>query len=99
MTDFREQIIALRAKRGLTQGAMAKKMGVTQATLSRIENGVTHPTLKTLTSIAEVLQASVVLVPYEQLPAQAGTDQDLSDDKPAGSVFDDVFIPDPGEDE
>lgn len=61
MTDFRKDgskllIIGLyRKKKGLTQSDLAKKIGVTNAYISRIENGAQIPRADVLYKIAKEL--------------------------------------------
>lgn len=50
----------LRALRGdKTQKAFARKLGISQATLARLENGAQNTTLGTLEQIAKVLRCDV----------------------------------------
>jgi transcriptional regulator with XRE-family HTH domain len=48
-----------RIKRGLRQSDVATAVGVTQATYSRMENGVTRPDYENLARISGVLGVSV----------------------------------------
>lgn len=50
-----EQIARLRKRAGLTQAALAKKLGVTRLTVSRWETGARRLTADTLERIAEAL--------------------------------------------
>jgi ribosome-binding protein aMBF1 (putative translation factor) len=61
--DLAMQVVALREKRGLSQAQLARRSGVDQADISRIECGSTSPTGRTLHRIAEALDADVRLVP------------------------------------
>jgi transcriptional regulator with XRE-family HTH domain len=95
MDDLGNQIIALRRKRGLKQGELARISGLTQARVSDAEAGKIDPRLSSLSSIAEGLQARLVLVPLESM---ADVDRLIGRKTPVGdpgSIFDDVFIPDP----
>ncbi len=49
----------LRADAGLTQTQMARRLGISQPTLNRLENGAQNTTLKTLTQICRVLRCDV----------------------------------------
>ena len=52
----RDMLMVARGARGFTQGELAKKAGVTQALISKIENGLTvDPTSETVSSIAAAL--------------------------------------------
>lgn len=50
-----------RRQRGLNQTELAKRSGVTQADISRIERGVLAPTTPTLMRLAEGLNARITL--------------------------------------
>ena len=56
------QVTDLREKCSLTQIELAKKAGLTQAQISRIERGVVSPTSSTLARIGEALGADLCLV-------------------------------------
>ena len=62
------QLIALRLERGLSQAELAERAGTKQASVSRVERGVTTPSLPLLKRLAEALDArlEVQLVPEEQ---------------------------------
>lgn len=49
----------LRTDAGLTQTQMARRLGVSQPTLYRLENGDQNTTLKTLAQICRVLRCDV----------------------------------------
>ncbi len=50
----------LRARRGkLTQEVFARKLGISRATLTRLENGAQNTTLKTLNQITKNLRCDV----------------------------------------
>lgn len=58
--DLAMNVKAIRAARGLTQVALAKRMQVKQAYLARIESGAEHnPTLDTLRRLAKALRCKV----------------------------------------
>ena len=48
-------IIAAREEKKITQKALSAKTGITQADISRLENGEANPSLKTLKRVAEAL--------------------------------------------
>ena len=56
------QVLDLREKHGLTQAQLARRCGMSQADISRIESGSTSPTTRTLQRIADALEAEVRLV-------------------------------------
>ncbi len=48
-----------RVEKGLTQGELAKKIGVSQNALSMCELGVSFPKKKTLDKLADALECSI----------------------------------------
>jgi transcriptional regulator with XRE-family HTH domain len=63
------QLLAeVRERLGLSQAALATSLGVSQANLSRIENG-TDLRVSTLVDIARSLRLEPMLVPKEHVPA------------------------------
>lgn len=62
-TDFLLQLIVLRHQSKLSQTELAKKVGMPQSSLARIESGKNNPTLKTLLKIATALGSRVTLQP------------------------------------
>ncbi|MEK7880533.1 MAG: helix-turn-helix transcriptional regulator [Deltaproteobacteria bacterium] len=51
-----KRIAALRKERNLTQAGLAEYIGVTTETISRLERGVSVPSLKTLEGISNVME-------------------------------------------
>ena len=51
----------LRNQSGMTQKELALKAGLTQANVSKIEKGLSHPTLDTLLKIANGLDKRLVI--------------------------------------
>ena len=54
-----KRLVALRARRGLSQRALAKRSKVTHVTIARIETGVYDPRLATLKHLAKALKVKV----------------------------------------
>lgn len=54
-------IISAREETGMTQKELAEKTGIAQGDISRLENGYSNPSLKTLQRIAEGLGKSLVI--------------------------------------
>lgn len=54
-----EVVRLLRVGRGLSQGELARRSGISQATLSNLERGLYAPTLGTLFAIADELCCEV----------------------------------------
>ena len=57
-----EMLAEARKAQGLTQAELAKRSGVNQADISRIENGDINPTLSTLEKLAKACGKKVVLI-------------------------------------
>lgn len=64
--ELTRQIIALRLRKGLTQHELARRIGTTQSVIARIESGGQNLSLRTLTKIANELDANVKIefLPY-----------------------------------
>ena len=56
---FMIRLKALRAERGLSQEALAKKVGVSREYIARLETGKHDPPLSTLTKLAKALKVKV----------------------------------------
>ena len=54
-----EALRRMRKETGLTQTAMAKRLGVSQPTLNRLESGSQNATLRTLTNLCRALGCRV----------------------------------------
>jgi transcriptional regulator with XRE-family HTH domain len=97
VVDLSRAIAERRKRLGLNQADVARRAGLTTSQISRIESGAAAPKLDSLEALARALDAALVLVPLDRLtevrrvvggvPAVA--------DPGAGSAFEDVFIPDP----
>ena len=49
----------IRTKKGISQGDIARSLGVSRGFVSNIENGKTNPTLATIVRLAKALGVSV----------------------------------------
>lgn len=58
---FIEQIIEKRLKKGLTQAALAKKIGTKQSAISRLEQGTYNPSYEFLRKVSQALGAKLVI--------------------------------------
>ena len=56
------EFLALRRRRRMTQGQLARRSGVPQSEISRIERGAANPTAATLRSLVEALGAELHVV-------------------------------------
>lgn len=60
------KLMATRMSRGLSQRELSKLAGVPQKTISRIENGLDSPKIKTIGKLASALNLKMVLVEKEE---------------------------------
>jgi len=60
-SEISAQLIDARNNSGITQKELAQKTGLTQALISRIESGKSHPTIDTLKRIADGLGLRLVV--------------------------------------
>jgi transcriptional regulator with XRE-family HTH domain len=67
ISAFRELVHRLRTEAGLTQAALAERMGTTQSAIARMEGGGTRPTLETLEKLAVAVGAELVVGVGEHL--------------------------------
>ncbi|WP_409967541.1 helix-turn-helix transcriptional regulator [Bengtsoniella intestinalis] len=67
--ELREMIIERRTESGITQIQLAEKSGVSQANISKIENGVSLPSVATLKKLADALDYRLVIdfIPEEDV--------------------------------
>jgi transcriptional regulator with XRE-family HTH domain len=59
--EIARQLIAFRIEHGLSQAELARRCGVSQPAIARIERGEHEPRLATLRRIAHALDADLVL--------------------------------------
>ena len=59
MTWHPKTLKTLRARRGLTQTALANRAGVHQVTIARLESGTRRPGLAVLEKLAKALRVNV----------------------------------------
>lgn len=62
------ELVAARARAGLTQEQVAERMGTTQSTVARLESGKRPPSLRTVQRYAEAVGGRAV-VRIERVPA------------------------------
>jgi transcriptional regulator with XRE-family HTH domain len=55
------KVVAYRAEHGLSQRALAQKLGMTQPQVARLEAGEHNPTIDTLTRLAEALDVEFAI--------------------------------------
>lgn len=83
--EIARQVIGLRMSHGLSQEALAQRVGTTKSAISRLESGQHAPTVATLQKIASAFDGRLVIsfdVPdqpaREPATALAGRDVDLT---------------------
>jgi DNA-binding XRE family transcriptional regulator len=54
-------LIQARHEKNMTQAQLAKKLGMKQAAIARLESGEANPTYETLTRVAKALDKTIVL--------------------------------------
>ena len=55
-------LIEQRLKKGLTQTALARKLGMKQSAIARLESGTANPTIGSLQKVAHALDAKLKVV-------------------------------------
>ncbi|WP_295388862.1 helix-turn-helix transcriptional regulator [uncultured Thiodictyon sp.] len=59
--DIAHELIAARARAGLSQAQVAERMGTSQSTVARLESGRTRPSLRTLDRYASATGTRTVV--------------------------------------
>jgi transcriptional regulator with XRE-family HTH domain len=98
-----KQLAEARRRRGWTQNDVARRSTRQPGRLSEIENGKANTTINTLAEAGEAVGLSLVFIPQERF-ADVMTFIGQPEPKTplpteVGSVYEEVFIPDPSEDE
>ncbi|SEP92740.1 helix-turn-helix domain-containing protein [Butyrivibrio sp. TB] len=57
--DIKRAILDARIKSGMTQMELSEKSGITQADISRLENGTRNPSLALLKRLAEAMDSTL----------------------------------------
>jgi len=57
--EIAAELLRARLRAGLTQTELADRMGTSQSTIARLENGQTHPSTKTILRYAEATGSRV----------------------------------------
>ncbi len=74
------QLKAARIAKGLSQRALAEKVGVPQSHISKIENGRVDLKLSSLIEFSRVLDLELMLIPRKLIPAVQSLTRDGSRD-------------------
>lgn len=59
--DLASELIAARARAGLTQAEVAKRMGTAQSAVARLESGAQMPSVSTLLKFAQATRSRVII--------------------------------------
>jgi ribosome-binding protein aMBF1 (putative translation factor) len=59
--DLARELIAARARAGLTQAEVARRMGTTQSVVARLESGAQMPSVKTLLKFAKATASRPII--------------------------------------
>ncbi len=70
-TSIARALAKARETKGLSQRELAKRAGLTQAQISKVETGAADLTVSSLTELARALDLEVALVPMKMVPALA----------------------------
>ena len=68
---FARQVIEARAKLGWTQTELAKKVGTSQANISKIEHAEMNPTIELMNRIAQGLDMQLQIMLTEKFPQES----------------------------
>jgi len=102
-TQLGKQLAEERRRRHWTQGDLARRSTQPASRLSLIESGKANTTIDTLAAIGDAVGLSLVFVPKDRLGDVSKLVGRSDSIKPlpteVGSVYEDVFIPDPSDDE
>lgn len=71
-------LVQARETKGLSQREAAKRSGLTQAQISKVETGSADLTVSSLTELARALDLEVALVPFKLVPALEGLSRSVS---------------------
>jgi transcriptional regulator with XRE-family HTH domain len=77
-TDLLRTLVAARDTSGMSQAALGKHLGITQAQISRIERGLSNPQLSTVQNIAGALDLQLMLVPRPLGPVVKALAEDFT---------------------
>ena len=90
---------AARIKKGLSQRAFAKSIGVPQSRLSRIENGITDLQTSSLLELARALDLELILLPRQAFPAVKHLIRQSASDAPSVEMTPLYNLGDEGDDD
>lgn len=76
-----------REAKGLSQREVAKRAGLTQAQISKVETGRADLTVSSLSELARALDLEVALVPMKMVPALVGLTRNMAVAEPARPAY------------
>ena len=76
-----------RHRAGLSQRALADKVGLAQSHISKIERGAVDPQTTSVVEVARVLGLELSLVPISLMPSFAGPYKRIHTESPSASEF------------
>lgn len=71
-------LVQAREAKGMSQREVAKRAGLTQAQISKVETGAADLTVSSLTELARALDLEVSLVPLKLMPAVEGLSRSVA---------------------
>jgi len=90
---------AMRKQKRLTQAGLAARTGDTQSHISAIEKGTYDARASTLVALASALGCEWVLMPKERAAEARRINDQTGKAKSPSSVLEEVYVPEPGEEE
>ena len=75
-----QALVEARQKKHVTQQQLAERTGIAQADISRLENGNSNPTLRTLQRLADGLEM-MVQVGFQELPSEDEPEEGTTEDE------------------
>jgi len=85
-SDLITALAAARRRAGLSQKALAAKVGADQSYVSKVERGAVDPQTSTLLEIARSLGLELMLVPRQLIPAVQALRREIAPDAPPPSI-------------
>ncbi len=91
--EISNAIRELRHRRGLKQDEVARLSGKAQARISELEKSSYDARLSTLSSVLDVIDANLMVIPFEKVAeVRLLLEKSSQPEKPSTDVFDDIFV-------
>lgn len=78
--DLVAALAAARRRAGLNQAAIARKIGLDQSYVSKVERGAVEPQTSTLMELARTLDLELMLVPRQLVPTVRALQREITSD-------------------